>query len=382
MTDPVALTADLVRCPSVTPREAGAIQLLQGRLSEAGFRVERPDRNGISNLYARWGDTGPVIGFNGHTDVVPAGPPSAWRHDPFGAVIEDGLLFGRGAADMKSGVAAFVAAAIDFVTETPPEAGSVALLITGDEEGEGVDGTEAILEWMGTAGEKLDHCIVGEPTCPDYMGEMIKIGRRGSMTAYITAYGQQGHTAYPHRAINPIPGLVRLLDRLASHRLDEGTEHFDPSTLQITTIDVGNPTNNVIPAEARATVNIRFNDAHTAQSLEEWLEVEADKAAQEGRVGIATRFTVSGESFFTEPGAFTDLVARAVEAETSVKPTLSTSGGTSDARFIRAHCPVVEVGLVGATMHQTDEMVDVEQIEQLKNIYTRILRDYFAAQDL
>jgi succinyl-diaminopimelate desuccinylase len=379
MTDPVALTADLIRCPSVTPKEAGAIRLLEGVLKDAGFRVERADRNGISNLYARWGTSGPVIGFNGHTDVVPAGPPSAWRHDPFEAVIEDGLLFGRGAADMKSGVAAFVTAAIDFVTETPPQTGSVALLITGDEEGEGSDGTQAILDWMAASGEALDHCIVGEPTCPDYMGEMIKIGRRGSMTAHITAYGQQGHTAYPHRAINPIPGLVRLLDRLISHKLDEGTEHFDPSTLQITTIDVGNPTNNVIPAEARATVNIRFNDAHTAQSLEDWLEEEADRAAQETRVGLATRFTLSGESFFTEPGPFTDLITRAVEAETSVKPTLSTSGGTSDARFIRSHCPVVEVGLVGATMHQTDEMVDVEQIEQLKGIYTHILRDYFAA---
>ncbi|MEM8570265.1 MAG: succinyl-diaminopimelate desuccinylase [Pseudomonadota bacterium] len=377
MTDPVALTADLIRCPSVTPKEAGAIQLLQARLSAAGFRVERADRNGIANLYARWGTQAPTFGFNGHTDVVPAGPTSAWRHDPFEAVEEDGLLYGRGAADMKSGVAAFVAAAIDFVSETPPENGSVALLITGDEEGEGVDGTEAILEWMEEHGETLDHCVVGEPTCPDYMGEMIKIGRRGSLTAYITAYGSQGHTAYPHRAINPIPGIVRLLDRLASHKLDEGTAHFDPSSLAITTIDVGNPTNNIIPAEARATINIRFNDAHTAQSLEEWIEEEADRVAQETRVGIATRFTVSGESFFTEPGPFTDLIAQAVENETGVKPELSTSGGTSDARFIRTHCPVIEVGLVGATMHQTDEMVDIEQIGQLKSIYTRILRDYF-----
>jgi succinyl-diaminopimelate desuccinylase len=212
------------------------------------------------------------------------------------------------------------------------------------------------------------------------MGEMIKIGRRGSMTAYITAYGQQGHTAYPHRAINPITGLVRLLDRLATHRLDNGTRHFDPSTLQITTIDVGNPANNVIPAEARATVNIRFNDAHTAQSLVDWLEEEADRAAEETRAGLATRFTVSGESFYTEPGPFTDMIAHAVEAETGVRPAFSTSGGTSDARFIRNHCPVVEVGLVGATMHQTDEMVEVEQIGQLKGIYTRILRDYFAAK--
>ncbi len=380
MIDPVALTADLVRCPSVTPSEAGAIRLLEGVLREAGFRVERADRNGIANLFARWGDGGKVFGFNGHTDVVPAGPPSAWRHDPFGAVIEDGVLYGRGACDMKSGVAAFVAAAIDFIRRSPPESGSVALLITGDEEGEGVDGTRAILDWMAERGEALDHCIVGEPTCPAHMGEMIKIGRRGSITAYLTAYGTQGHTAYPHRAANPIPGLVRLLDRLASHRLDEGTAHFDPSTLQITTVDVGNPANNVIPAEARATVNIRFNDAHSAQSLKDWIEEEADRAAQETGIGIAARFSVSGESFFTGPGPFTGLIADAVEAETGVKPALSTSGGTSDARFIRSHCPVVEVGLVGATMHQTDELVEISHIRQLKAIYARILQDYFAGE--
>jgi succinyl-diaminopimelate desuccinylase len=382
MTDPVALTADLIRCPSVTPREAGAIQYLEKTLAAAGFRTERTDRNGISNLYARWGATGPVLGFNGHTDVVPAGPPTAWRHDPFHAVIEDGLLYGRGAADMKSGVAAFVAAAIDFVAETPPASGSVAILITGDEEGEGIDGTEAILAWMDRNGERLGHCIVGEPTCPETMGEMIKIGRRGSMTAHITAYGQQGHTAYPHRAVNPIPGLVRLLDRLANHKLDDGSAHFDGSTLAITTIDVGNPASNVIPAEARATINIRFNDNHTAQSLEDWIEEEADRAAGEMGVGIASRFTVSGESFFTEPGAFTDLIAKSVKAETGVAPAFSTSGGTSDARFIKDHCPVVEVGLVGATMHQTDERVEVAHITQLKGIYSRILRDYFAAGSL
>ncbi|WP_111430114.1 succinyl-diaminopimelate desuccinylase [Rhodobacteraceae bacterium DSL-40] len=381
MTDPVALTAELIRCPSVTPEEGGALQLLEGVLKKAGFSTRRIDRNGIANLYARWGETGPVLGFNGHTDVVPAGPASGWRHDPFGAVIEDGLLYGRGASDMKSGVAAFVTAAIDFIAETPP-AGSIVIMVTGDEEGEGVDGTEAILEWMERSGEKVDHCLVGEPTCPDTMGEMIKIGRRGSMTAHITAYGVQGHSAYPHRAVNPIPGLVRLLDRLAGHELDKGTEHFDPSTLAITTIDVGNRASNVIPAEAHATLNIRFNDAHTPQSLEDWLEEEADRAAEEMGIGIATRFTVSGVSFLTEPGPFTDLVSAAVAAETGVTPVLSTSGGTSDARFVKNHCPVVEVGLVGQSMHQTDEHVEVDHIGQLKGIYSRILTRYFEAGGL
>ena len=377
MTDPVDLTAALVRCPSVTPEEGGAIELLQRMLAEAGFRTERADRNGIANLYARWGKSGPVLGFNGHTDVVPTGDVSAWKHDPFGAEIAGGMLYGRGAADMKSGVAAFVAAAVDFVSETPPD-GSVVIAITGDEEGDATDGTAAILDWMAENGERMDHCLVGEPTCPEVMGEMIKIGRRGSMTAYLRAYGVQGHAAYPHLAKNPLPALVRLLDRLAARKLDGGTTHFDPSTLAITTVDTGNAANNVIPAETRATVNIRFNDAHDSAELSRWIEEEADRAAKEFGVGIAARFTVSGESFVTPPGPFTDLVAAAVEAETGVKPKLSTSGGTSDARFIKDHCPVVEVGLVGATMHKVDERVAVADIVTLKGIYGRILRDYFA----
>lgn len=376
-TDPVDLTAALVRCRSVTPEEGGALTLLGEMLTAAGFRVSRADRNGVPNLVARWGEGGPVLGFNGHTDVVPTGDASAWRHDPFGGEIADGRLWGRGSADMKSGVAAFVAAAIDFVADAPQGAG-ILVTITGDEEGAGADGTLAILDWMRENGERMDHCLVGEPTCPSRMGEMMKIGRRGSMTARITAYGKQGHTAYPDRAANPLPGLVRLLDRLASRELDRGTAHFGPSTLQITTVDVGNPASNVIPAEARATVNIRFNDAHTAQSLSEWIEQEADAAAKAFGVGLAARFEVSGESFVTEPGPFVELVARAVEAETGVRPELSTSGGTSDARFIKDHCPVVEFGLVGATMHQTDEHVEVEHIRQLKAVYARVLREYFA----
>lgn len=376
-TDPVALTAELIRCPSVTPAEGGALVLLEGRLAAAGFRTVRTDRNGIANLFARWGTAGPVLGFNGHTDVVPPGDPAAWRHDPFAATIEDGRLYGRGAADMKSGVAAFVAAAIDFVAATPPT-GSIVLTITGDEEGDSVDGTPALLDWMAANGERMDHCLVGEPTCPATMGEMMKIGRRGSLTAEITATGRQGHTAYPDRAANPLPALVRLLDRLAMRRLDEGTEHFGPSTLAITTVDTGNAASNVIPAEAHARLNIRFNDAHSAQSLSDWIEQEADVVAAEFGIGIAARFRVSGTSFLTPPGTFSDLVGRAVEAETGVRPALSTSGGTSDARYIKDHCPVVEFGLVGATMHQADEHVEVAHIRQLRTIYGRILKDYFA----
>ncbi len=377
MTDPIALTADLIRCASVTPADAGAIPLLERRLAAAGFRTTRCDRGGIANLHARWGTTGPVLGFNGHTDVVPPGDPKTWRHDPFGGVREQGRIYGRGASDMKSGVAAFAAAAMDFVAQSPPD-GSVALLITGDEEAAATDGTVAILDWMAASGEPLDHCLVGEPTCAEAMGDAIKIGRRGSMTARLTAYGVQGHAAYPERARNPVTALVRLLDRLASRKLDDGTTHFGSSTLALTTIDVGNPASNVIPAEARATLNIRFNDTHSGQSLSEWIEQEADAVAKDFGVGIATRFHIAGESFLTQPGPFTDLVAAAVEAETGRVPKLSTTGGTSDARFVKHVCPVVEVGLLGPTMHQVDENVETAHIETLTRIYGRILRAYFA----
>lgn len=378
MTDPVDLTAALVRCRSVTPDAGEAVDLVGDMLAGAGFRTVRTDRNGIPNLFARWGTEGPVLGFNGHVDVVPVGNPANWRHDPFAGEIADGRLWGRGAADMKSGVAAWVAAAIDFVRETPPS-GSLVVTITGDEEGDGVDGTAAILDWMAANGERMDHCLVGEPTCPERMGDTMKIGRRGSMTAHLTAYGKQGHTAYPDRAKNPLPGLVRLLDRLAARKLDKGTAHFGPSTLAITTIDVGNTASNVIPAEARATVNIRFNDAHTGATLSDWIDGEADRAAAEFGIGIGTRLQISGESFFTEPGRFTALVRDAVAAETGVTPEYSTSGGTSDARFVKDHCPVVEFGLVGTTMHQTDENVEVAHVRQLREIYGRILAAYFAA---
>ena len=376
--DPARLTADLIRCASVTPEEGGALRLLQEVLGEAGFTCTRVDRGGVPNLFARWGAKGAArsFGFNGHTDVVPVGDLAAWSVPPFGGVEKDGMIWGRGATDMKSGVAAFAAAAVDFVRDTPPD-GAVILAITGDEEGDALDGTVALLDWMKAQGEVMTACLVGEPTCPERMGEMIKIGRRGSLSAWVTLTGVQGHSAYPHRARNPLPAMARLMDRLASHRLDEGTAHFDPSTLAVVTIDTGNPATNVIPAQTRATVNIRFNDAHHSADLISWMQAELDGVCAEFGVTGEMRVKVSGESFLTPPGPLSDLVARAVEAETGVVPVLSTTGGTSDARFVKDHCPVVEFGLVGQTMHQVDERVEVAQIHQLKAIYARILRDYF-----
>ncbi len=377
--DPVQLTADLVRCPSVTPEDAGALDVVQSVLYAAGFECTRVDRGGISNLFARWGNKGAEksFGFNGHTDVVPVGDLAAWTQDPFGGTIVDGWLFGRGSTDMKSGVAAFVAAAADFVRNSPPD-GAVILAITGDEEGVAKDGTVALLDWMDQNGERMSDCLVGEPTCPNTMGEMMKIGRRGSLTAYFSALGVQGHSAYPHRAKNPMSALVQLLSALEGAPLDQGTEHFDPSTLVITTIDCGNPANNVIPAKGTATVNIRFNDAHTGATISAWLQQHVDVVQAATGVQIGMNISISGESFLTPLGDFSALIARAVHAETGVMPQASTSGGTSDARFVKNHCPVVEFGLVGRTMHQVDERVEVAQIHQLKAIYSRILQDYFA----
>lgn len=377
--DPVDLTAELIRCESVTPAEGGALVLLQDVLQSAGFVCTRIDRNGVSNLHARWGVRGHTrsFGFNGHTDVVPVGNPDDWTLPPFGGDIRDGLLFGRGATDMKSGVAAFAAAAVRHVTETPPD-GAVVLTITGDEEGDATDGTTAILDWMADEGEVMSVCLVGEPTCPERLGDMIKIGRRGSMTGFFTITGVQGHSAYPHRARNPLPALARLADRLAQHRLDDGNDHFDPSTLALTTIDTGNPANNVIPAVARFTANIRFNDQHSSAVLSEWLRSEADQVAAEFGVDIDIRFQVSGESFVTPPGELSGLVADAVTSVTGLTPEMSTTGGTSDARFIKSICPVVEFGLVGKTMHQVDECVEVGQIRELTRIYGEILNRYFA----
>jgi len=377
--DPVDLTARLIRCASVTPAEAGALVLLQKELEAAGFTCVRVDRGEVSNLFARWGDKGhaKTFGFNGHTDVVPVGNPDDWTDDPFSGVIRDGWLWGRGATDMKSGVAAFAAAAIDLVREAPPE-GAIILTITGDEEGDALDGTTALLDWMNNNGEAMSACLVGEPTCPDTLGDMIKIGRRGSMTAFFTATGVQGHSAYPHRAKNPVPAMARLMDRLASHTLDTGTEFFDASTLAVTTIDTGNPATNVIPATCRATVNIRFNDAHTSAALIAWLNDEAGKVAAETGIEFEMTTKVSGESFLTPPGQLSDMISHVIAKETGLTPILSTTGGTSDARFVKDHCPVVEFGLVGKTMHQVDERVEVAQIEQLKSVYRKILEAYFA----
>lgn len=376
--DAVDLTARLIRCASVTPIEGGALQLLEAELSAAGFACTRVDRNGIANLFARWGDKGHprTFGFNGHTDVVPVGDLDAWSADPFGAEIRDGWMFGRGSTDMKSGVAAFVTAAVAFVRDTPPD-GAVILTITGDEEGDGVDGTTALLDWMDTEGEAMTACLVGEPTCPDTIGDMMKIGRRGSMTAFLTATGVQGHSAYPHRAKNPVHAMAQLVHSLASHSLDNGTDHFDASTLAVTGFDTGNSANNVIPANCTAMANIRFNDSHSSQSLTDWLQTQINKVAADTGVNFEMTLKVSGESFITPPGELSDLIGKAVKAETGLTPALSTTGGTSDARFVKNHCPVVEFGLVGKTMHQVDERVEISQIETLTKIYARILKGYF-----
>ncbi|WP_227269088.1 succinyl-diaminopimelate desuccinylase [Roseobacter weihaiensis] len=377
--DPVDLTAKLVRCASVTPADDGALDVLHDLLSGAGFDCAWADRGGIRNLFARWGPRGHArtFGFNGHTDVVPIGQAADWAMPPFGAEIKDGIMYGRGTTDMKSGVAAFAAAAVDFVTHRPPE-GAIILTITGDEEGDATDGTTALLAHMAATGEQMSVCLVGEPTCPDQMGEMIKIGRRGSMTAWIRVMGKQGHSAYPHRACNPLPALARLMDRLARHKLDDGTDYFDPSTLAIVTMDTGNPATNVIPAACSAAVNIRFNDAHSGASLSTWIKEEIARVETEFGVKTELKIKISGESFVTPPGPLSDLVATAVKAETGLDPVLSTTGGTSDARFIKDHCPVVEFGLVGQSMHQVDEHVEVAHIRQLKAIYARILAEYFA----
>ena len=376
--DPVALTSDLVKCASVTPVEGGALVLLETVLSEAGFTCMRVDRNGTSNLFARWGDQGHTrtFGFNGHTDVVPVGDPSDWTHPPFSATEVDGVMYGRGTTDMKSGVAAFVAAAVEQVKTAPPE-GAIIIAITGDEEGDATDGTVALLDWMDRQNEAMSVCLVGEPTCPETLGDMVKIGRRGSMTAFFTAQGVQGHSAYPHRAKNPVPAMAQLATRLAGHTLDNGTDHFDASTLAITTIDTGNPANNVIPATCKMTANIRFNDAHHSDDLIRWLTSEAAKVEAETGVQMHMTTKVSGESFVTPPGEISDLVAAAVQTETNQTPVLSTSGGTSDARFVKSHCPVVEFGLVGKSMHQVDENVEIAQIQRLTAVYQRILTTYF-----
>jgi succinyl-diaminopimelate desuccinylase len=375
--DPIALAQDLIRCPSVTPQDAGALDVLEATLNPLGFvvhrlRFEAPGTAPVENLYARRGAAGPNFCFAGHTDVVPPGELALGRHDPFAAKIENGILFGRGAADMKSAVAAFVAACARHTGN-----GSISLLITGDEEGPGINGTVKLLDWLRERGERLDHCLVGEPTATARAGDTLKIGRRGSMNSRIVVRGVQGHVGYPHAARNPIPALAALVTRLSSHKLDDGTAHFDPSTLSFTTMDVGDATTNVIPAEARAGLNIRFNDSHTAKSLRDWLQGEAQAIARQYDCAITLEHSVSGGAFVTEPGKFTTLIADTVKRVTGSAPEFSTSGGTSDARFIKDFCPVVELGLAGSTMHKSDEGVPVAEIHALTDIYAALLYAYF-----
>ncbi len=375
--DPVALTQDLIRRPSVTPADAGAMDTLQRTLDRMGFECRRMKFGQIENLYARRGTASPNLCFAGHTDVVPAGDRAAWRYDPFGADVSDGILHGRGAVDMKGGIAAWVAAVSRTLAQEEVP-GSLSFLITGDEEGEAVDGTVKVVETLRAEGEIIDHCVVGEPTCTAILGDMIKVGRRGSINAYIEVQGKQGHVAYPQRAANPMPVLLRLLNALQTRHLDDGFERFQPSNLEITTVDVGNPTTNVIPAKATARVNVRFNPAQSGPALAAWFQDEAAKAGEGFAGTVSVRTAISGEAFLTEHSPFVELVASTVRTITSQEPDLSTTGGISDARFIRSLCPVVEFGLVGATMHAIDERVPVTEIEQLTTVYQRIIEGYFA----
>jgi succinyl-diaminopimelate desuccinylase len=376
----------LIRCPSVTPDDAGALAVLEAALKPLGFachrlRFDGPDSPPIENLYARLGTAKPNFCFAGHTDVVPVGETSRWRHDPFTSEIADGMLFGRGAADMKSAIAAFIAAVARHVLSHGQPRGSISLLITGDEEGPAVNGTVKVLDWLKQNSEVLDHCLVGEPTSAARTGDMMKIGRRGSLVGFITVHGQQGHTAYPHLADNPIPHLLRMLSALIETPLDEGSAHFQPSTLEIATVDVGNPATNIIPAKATATFNIRFNDHHSSGSLIKRLTETFDRLAGGPRKDGSPRYEVAwqrnGESFFFPPGELSGLVARAVKTVTGRAPELSTTGGTSDARFIHRMCPVVEFGLVGQTMHKADERASLADLAQLTEIYRSVLDEYF-----
>jgi succinyl-diaminopimelate desuccinylase len=375
MIDPVALARDLVRRPSVTPADAGAMDIVEKSLAAIGFRCRRMRFGDIENLYARKGQARPNLCFAGHTDVVPPGDTAAWARDPFSGEIAEGELHGRGAADMKSAIAAFIAAAAR-AGEVP---GSLSLLITGDEEGEAEHGTKAVVSALAAEGEAVDHCIVGEPTSVSRLGDMVKIGRRGSLNAEIVVRGMQGHVAYPDRAANPTPTLVRFLSAVQARRLDDGYAGFQPSNLEITSIDIGNPATNVIPAEARARLNIRFNPTHSGAGLAAWLKSEAEAAGVGFRGEVRLTPRISGEAFLTAPGDFTALVVRVVAAETGVEPELSTSGGTSDARFIRALCPVVEFGLVGQTMHKVDERASVADVEALSRVYERLIAAYFVS---
>jgi succinyl-diaminopimelate desuccinylase len=377
--EPAELAARLIRRPSVTPHDEGALALLAEALEGLGFTChhlvfggDRSDE--VHNLYARHGTGRPNLCFAGHTDVVPAGARETWSFDPFGAVLRDGALCGRGAVDMKGAIAAFVAAAQRFLDERGAAfAGSISLLLTGDEEGAAVYGTQKVLEWLAQRGETLDACLVGEPTSASMLGDMVKIGRRGSLTGHLTANGVQGHTAYPQLADNAAHRLVAMLHALTTAELDRGTEHFQPSTLQVSTIDIGNPASNVIPASARATFNIRFNDSWTSQRLRQWIAERLDKVGGQYTLEVS----VSGESFLVPPGPVGHRLAEAIRRVTGRTPEFSTTGGTSDARFIQAYCPVAEFGLVGKTMHQADERVELTDLAALTEIYHSFLGLFF-----
>jgi succinyl-diaminopimelate desuccinylase len=374
--DALPLAQALIRRPSVTPADAGALDVLEAVLRELGFTTHRLPFGDIDNLYARLGTAAPHFCFAGHTDVVPVG--EGWQQEPFAANVKDGVLYGRGAADMKSAIAAFVAA----VARHRNPKGSISLLITGDEEGVAVNGTVKLLEWLKARGEKIDHCVVGEPTSVSRTGDTLKIGRRGSINFQVVVKGVQGHVGYPTKAKNPIPVLAEVVTQLANHKLDKGTEHFDPSTLAFTTLDVGNPATNVIPGEARAAFNIRFNDKHTPDSLTNWVNDRVAQVARQSGCEITVTGKTSGVAFLTAPGKFTQLVSDTVAGVTGQSPFFSTSGGTSDARFIKEMCPVVELGLAGATMHKADECVPVAEIAALTEIYAALLAAYFAKPPL
>jgi len=382
--DPLAIARDLIRCPSVTPAEGGALAFIEEVLKRAGFTVHRvrfsePGADDVENLYARIGSGRPHLVFAGHTDVVPPGDEKTWTHPPFAADVADGLLFGRGAADMKGAIACQLAAALDYLAATggTPK-GTLSFLITGDEEGIAVNGTVKLLTWAAERGEKFDHCILGEPTNPNALGDMIKIGRRGSQNGTLIVTGTAGHVAYPALADNPVRGIVALMSALTTEPLDAGSTHFDPSNLEFTSVDVGNKTVNVIPAEARARFNIRYNDRHSRESLKALIERRAAAAAG-GRVRWRIDWEPSNaDAFITQPGAFVDLVSNAIAELAGRKPALSTSGGTSDARFIKDYCPVIEFGLANRTMHKVDERVPTADLVALTAIYRRILDRYFA----
>ena len=379
--DPVAIARDLLRCRSVTPAEGGALAYLERTLKQAGFAVHRmtfsaPGTEPVDNLYARIGTAAPNLVFAGHTDVVPPGDEKAWTHPPFAGETADGQLYGRGAVDMKGGLACALAAVLDHLAQHTIK-GSISFLITGDEEGIAVNGTPKLLAWAAARGEKFDHCILGEPSNQEALGDTIKVGRRGSLNGHLIVRGRQGHVAYPQRAENPIRGLVKLIEALQEKPLDKGSQQFAPSHLEFTSVDVGNKTVNLIPGEARARFNIRFNDKHSLDSLKKLIAQRAAKAAGK-KIKFAFEWEPSNAAVFvTKPGPFTELVARAVKSVTGRKPKLSTTGGTSDARFITAFCPVVEFGLVGQTMHAVDERVPIADLRALTMIYRRIIERYF-----